>query len=377
MVKITLYGGANEIGGNKVLVEDADTRIFLDFGEAFGMKDRFFVDFLSPREGRFGLRDYFHFDMLPQLRGLYDDDYIADTELTHVPPEFDAFFISHMHFDHTMHLRFADAGIPVHLGSAANTIRKSWIETSLGKTEFGKHKFNEFRTGDRIEVGSVEVEPVHVDHSTPGAYGFLVHTTSGCVAYTGDLRLHGPRSDMTREFVKLAAAEKPEVLICEGTRVAPDDPREDLTEKDVEQKAKKLISDNDKLAIVSFYPKDVDRMRTFRDVARATSRRFVVSAKVANLLEAFRNDKRIDVPDPLKDPSMMVYVRKMANPEKVRYECKYVNMLGSSDHIVDSDYVRSHQDELIYHTDFFQLTELIDIRPDPGSLFIRSKSEPF
>ena len=182
---------------------------------------------------------------------------------------------------------------------------------------------------------------------------------------------------MTREFVKLAAAEKPEVLICEGTRVAPDDPREDLTEKDVEQKAKKLISDNDKLAIVSFYPKDVDRMRTFRDVARATSRRFVVSAKVANLLEAFRNDKRIDVPDPLKDPSMMVYVRKMANPEKVRYECKYVNMLGSSDHIVDSDYVRSHQDELIYHTDFFQLTELIDIRPDPGSLFIRSKSEPF
>jgi ribonuclease J len=182
---------------------------------------------------------------------------------------------------------------------------------------------------------------------------------------------------MTREFVRRASEERPEALVCEGTRMDPEDSREDLSEKDVQQRAQKLISSSKKLSIVSFYPKDVDRMRTFRDVAKATGRRFVVSAKVANLLEAFRNDSKIDVPDPLNDPSMLVYVRKMAKPEKVRYELKYVKLLGSSDHVVDSEFVRTHQDQLMLHTDFFQLAELIDIKPEPGSLFIRSKSEPF
>ena len=35
---ITLYGGVNEIGGNKLLLKDKDTRIFFDFGMPFGLK---------------------------------------------------------------------------------------------------------------------------------------------------------------------------------------------------------------------------------------------------------------------------------------------------------------------------------------------------
>jgi len=32
MTKLTFYGGVNEIGGNKILLEDSGTKIFLDFG---------------------------------------------------------------------------------------------------------------------------------------------------------------------------------------------------------------------------------------------------------------------------------------------------------------------------------------------------------
>jgi ribonuclease J len=377
MVSLTLFGGVNEIGGNKILLEDKDTRVFFDFGEPFGWKDKYFTDYLKPRESRFSLRDYFHFDMLPKIPGLYDADWLEGTDLKHSRPEFDAIFISHMHFDHAMHLRFADRDIPVHLGTATASIMESWKETSPSNADFGKHKFNKFRTGSRVKVGSLEVEPIHVDHSTPGAYGFLIHTSVGCVVYTGDLRLHGPRSDMTEEFVERASREKPVAMVCEGTRVSDDDPRQNLSEEGVGARAKHLVSGSRGLAIVSFYPKDVDRMRTFRDVAKATNRKFVISAKVANLLEALKGDPRINVPDPLKDPNMLVYVRKMAAPQKVKHEYEYVKMLGSSDHVVDSDYVKAHQRELIFHTDFWQLTELIDIGPVKGSLFIRSKSEPF
>lgn len=377
MVSITVYSGVNQIGGNKILLEDKDTRVFFDFGEPFGLLDKYFVDWLSPREGRFGLRDYFYFDLMPRIRGLYDEEYLEDTNLTYVPPEFDAIFVSHMHFDHAMHLRFADRKIPVHLGAAANAIRKSWTETSLGKVQFGEHEFNEFRTGSRIKVGSIEVEPIHVDHSTPGAYGFIIHTSEGAVAYTGDMRLHGPRGDMTEEFIARAAAEKPVAMICEGTRVSDSDQRENMSEGDVGRRALELVSSSRKLAVVSFYPKDVDRIRTFRDVARATGRKFVVSAKVAHLLKVLQNDGHIDAPDPLTDPNMLVYVRKMANIEKVKYEKFYAEKLQNDVHVVDSAFVKKNQARLILHTDFFQLTELIDICPERDSLFIRSKSEPF
>jgi ribonuclease J len=377
MVTLTLYGGVNQIGGNKILLEDGDTRVFFDFGEPFNMKDKYFVDFLTPRESRFGLRDYFHFDLMPKIEGVYDEDYLEGTDLEYTEPCFDAAFISHLHFDHAMHLKYMDHKIPVYLGAAADTIRESWQVTSLGRSHFGEHEFRTFRTGDRVKVGSLEVEPVHVDHSTPGAYGFVIHTSEGCVAYTGDFRLHGPRGDMTMDFVRRASEEKPVALVCEGTRVSDSDPREDMSEEDVRRRAESLISGTDKLAVVSFYPKDVDRMRSFRNVAKGTGRKFVVSAKVAHLLKLLQGDNRIDAPDPLTDPNMLVYVRHMASPERVKYEKEYLDMMPSNDHVVDSEYVREHQRELIFHTDFVQLPELIDIKPARHSLFLRSKSEPF
>jgi ribonuclease J len=377
MAKITLFGGVDRIGGNKILLEDRGTRVFFDFGEPFHMKDDYFVDFLTPREGRFGLRDYFHFGLMPRIEGLYGEEWVEDTDLKYRSPEFHAVFVSHMHFDHAMHLKYVDEEIPVHLGATADTIRQSWEKTSLGRSTCGKHEVRTFRTGDKVRVDGLEVEPIHVDHSTPGAYGFIIHTSEGCVVYTGDFRLHGPRSDMTREFVQRASEERPAAMLCEGTRVTTQDPRKNMSEEGVRNEARRLISASDKLAVVSFYPKDVDRMRSFRDVARSVKRKFVVSAKVAHLLGMLQDDPNIDAPDPLKDPNMLVYVRRMAKPDRVKYEKEYLDMMSSCDRVVDSDYVRDHQRELMFHTDFSQLTELIDIKPAPGSLFIRSKSEPF
>ena len=35
---ITFFGGVNEIGGNKILLKDLDTKVFFDFGMSFAMK---------------------------------------------------------------------------------------------------------------------------------------------------------------------------------------------------------------------------------------------------------------------------------------------------------------------------------------------------
>ena len=99
MVSLTFYGGVNEIGGNKVLLEDGDARIFLDFGQSFARGRDFFTGWLSPR-GVNGLGDYFEFDILPKISGIYAREQLAFTDLPYTKPRVDAVFLSHAHFDH-------------------------------------------------------------------------------------------------------------------------------------------------------------------------------------------------------------------------------------------------------------------------------------
>ena len=35
MTSLTFYGGVNEVGGNKILLQDKDTKIFIDFDKHF------------------------------------------------------------------------------------------------------------------------------------------------------------------------------------------------------------------------------------------------------------------------------------------------------------------------------------------------------
>src|SRR5207244_3559831 len=63
---------------------------------------------------------------------------------------------------------------------------------------------------------------IHVDHSVPASYGFIVEAGNLRIAYTGDIRMHGARPDLTEDFVKAVSGQPIDVLVCEGTRVRPD-----------------------------------------------------------------------------------------------------------------------------------------------------------
>lgn len=68
---ITFYGGVNEIGGNKILIKDRDTRAFFDFGSSFSARRLFYSPpFLSPRSSR-SLQEL---GILPRLEGVYKFD---------------------------------------------------------------------------------------------------------------------------------------------------------------------------------------------------------------------------------------------------------------------------------------------------------------
>ncbi len=306
MVSLTFFGGIDEIGGNKILIEDKKTRIFLDFGQSFSLLDEYFVPeaYLAPR-GRFGLRDFFAFGLVPKLKGLYNKGAIEKTDLEFAEAEFDGVIISHAHYDHVAHLEYLHKDIPIYLGEATKLIMDSTQTTAKNKFFNEESKLSTFRTGKDFKVGDFNVHPVHVDHSVPGAYGFIIETSEGNIAYSGDLRKHGPRADMTEDFIRKAAEYDPKALIIEGTRVAGKENRKNHTEPFVQEESGKVARSTKGLILAMRYPKDIDRFRTFYSIAKESGKELIISMKTAHLLLALKDDP-IGLPDPYADKTIKI-----------------------------------------------------------------------
>ncbi len=377
MVSLGFYGGVDEIGGNKILVEDGDTRFWLDFGQSFQMGTEYYINWLQPRRGN-GLRDYFEFGLLPRISGLYGEDVLGETDLCWEEPCFQGVFVSHAHADHVSHLKFVDSGVPVYLGKGTRFFMDAMEKTS-NWADYGKHDYRGFRTGDVVKIDGVEVHPVHVDHSIPAAYGYVIYTSDKTIVYSGDMRLHGSRGDMTREFLALAREAKPDAMICEGTRMVRIDNRRHLSEAEVAAGVREVCAeaDRDGKSVIFTQPsRDIDRWRTFYEAARDCGRVLVIHPKTAYLLERLLDDEHLNVPDPMKDDRISVYYKRKksgsyAENDYYVWERKYL------DRLVTAEELKRFPRRYLVNLDFYNFTELIDIRPEAGSHFIYSMSEPF
>ena len=364
--RITFLGGVREIGGNKIVIEDGPDRILFDFGPSFSPQfERFYVNFLAPRSTS-PVKDLLEFDLLPRIEGLYSQEALYKSDLAYRPPEVHAVFVSHAHFDHAGHLELIDPTIPVHVNEGTKTILEA-IESS-GNNGYGEHDWRIYRPGDVVKVGRIEVRPFPVDHSIPHASGFLIRTSEGTIAYTGDFRAHGPRAQETLDFLAAAGAEKPEALIIEGTRAGPD-PRKNFTEQGVREGVDGILESDHRLAIASCYPRDVDRITTLYRAAREAERDLVISMKTAHLLRTLAPFLPKEAPQPGRSEGLSVYKRT----KRVYYKWEKEFL----DDSIDAEFVRRQGRRLLLQLDLPHFAELIDIRPESGSPYIHSMSEPF
>jgi len=363
---LTFYGGVNEVGGNKVLLKDRDTKIFLDFGMPFTLRNQFFSSpFLTPKSEK----SLLEFGILPKLSGIYQSEKSK--------PEIDAVFVSHSHMDHAAYITFLKRKIPVYCGETTKIILEALSEIKISDLEFNIAgiRFKTFRTGDKpIQIGSVEIEPVHVDHSVPGAYGFIVHTSSGSLIYTGDFRLHGTRPEMTRDFIEKAKEAEPLAMIPEGTNMTG---AEISSEPEVEKKLTDIIKYTSGIVLVDFARADIDRLRSVFQAAKRNGRNLVISLKQAYLLEELKQkDKELKrdprIPD-LTDKHVMIFQKT----KKRYYRWEQELMERYETKVVDSSQVAKMQRRVVLALSFYDLEELVEIKPKPGSCYILSTSEPF
>jgi len=383
----------NEVGGNKILLSDKDTSIFLDFGKGFSRRAKYFEEYLSPRTAN-GIVDFIEMGVIPDIEGIYREDLLEMAGHKTSPPAVDAVLVSHAHADHVDYLSFLHKDIPLYMGATCQTIlqaiqdraprdfEKEVLDFVLRPAKRGnqskpiKRKIETFRSGGKFKIGSLEIHPIHVDHSIPGAYGFIIYTSSGPVVYTGDVRLHGTRPEMTREFVEEARAAKPVALICEGTRIA--DAPSDESEPLVYQKASALVKAHPNSPVFAdFNFKDVDRVKTFIRVAKENGRKFVVKLKDCYYLKHLSQDPKLGMPA-CDDKDIAIYKPKQASGTYA--DGDYYGEDGgfvSQPNAKTAAEISKNPSQYLCGFGYYAFTALIDMKPPPGSLYIHSASEPY
>lgn len=375
MTSLTFYGGAGEIGGTKILLHDKDTKLFLDFGEGFFRGEEYEYDYCKLKYTH-GLAGLLELDLMPRIPRVFSKDALLMTDMKYETPDIDGIIISHSHSDHVCDLKYVDPDIPVYIGHGTQEIARLYHENYGDLYVIGGHNdMRPFKSGDTVKVKDISFDPVHVEHSVPGAYGFIIKTSKGHLVYSGDLRMHGPRSDMTHEFLKKANASKPYALLMEGTNMSKKPADHNYTETEVRDMVDDIVSKSKGTVFTYFPSTNADRFMTFYNAAVKSRRILVVDLNLAYYLKNIRPKLPV-LPDIMSDPNLGVYFQPKKSCTFCATDYRTKDDREFLPKMVNYRDICETPKKYIVHMTFNKLYELVYIKPKNAD-FIYSSSEHF
>ena len=424
-MKLTFYGGIREIGGTKILLEYKDVRLLFDFGKSFSIYNDYFAEFVSPRKSE-GLKDFFEFNLMPDISGIYRNDYLVHMGRAEENRGIDGVFLTHAHADHVDFLHFLRVDIPVYCTEATKNILRVIEKTTSKSFKDLSSKCDDFtytpaprakykkitRTikdfiverkfhHDIFIKNDLRVEKILVDHSLPGACAFIISIPEGNLVYTGDFRFNNVDDSNTQRFVEKITNLKPKWIICEGTNI--DNFSEILKEENVEKKMSEVISKVKGFVFVEHPIRDTDRIMSIYNAAKINNKIFVITLKIAYLINALEEKNLTD----LKLENFKVFIPSkksgLINRNTMRIKTKIegseqykIEDVKVSEDWVARDYsnwereiIAQFKDQTITFRELkknpkkyvismseWEIKHLIDLQPE-NAIWIKSSVEPF
>ena len=251
-LRIIPLGGLGEIGKNMTLYECGEDMLIVDCGLAFPDEDLLGVDLVIP--------DFTYVERnASRIRGIV---------------------ITHGHEDHIGALPYLlrSVNIPVY----ASRLTVGLIEGKLKEHGLlGKAKLNVVYPGDRVKLGCMEVEFIHVNHSIPDACALAIHTPDGVVIQTGDYKIdYTPIQGGVIDLARFGELGSQGVLALLADSTNAERPGSTPSERTVGESFDKLFRRAEKRRIiVATFSSNIHRVQQIVDCAARYGRKICVSGR--------------------------------------------------------------------------------------------------
>ena len=236
-IKAYFLGGLNEIGKNFTLYECQDDMVIVDCGLAFPDEEMLGVDSVIP-----------DFTFVEKNR-----DKIRGAVITHG------------HEDHIGAVPYLLKKLNVPVYGTALTI--GLIEGKLKEHGLtGTARLQVTPPGSHIQLGCMDVELIHVNHSIADAVALAIHSPAGVVVHTGDFKIdctpaEGEMIDLAR-FAELGK-EGVLALLADSTNV--ERPGYTMSEKKVAATFNELFQKASGRVIIAMFASNVHRIQSVVD----------------------------------------------------------------------------------------------------------------
>ncbi len=272
-VRVTFLGGLNEIGKNITLFECDNDMFLLDCGIAFPDGDMLGVDFVIP--------DFTYIERnREKIKGIV---------------------LTHGHEDHIGSLPYLLRkvnlpvfGTPLTLGLVGSKLKEHNL--------FSKAKLNTVKPGQRIKLGCMSIEFIHVNHSIPDSVAIAIHTPAGTIVHTGDFKIDcTPTTGGMIDLARFAELGKAGVLALLAESTNAERPGYTMTEQKVAHTFDMLFKEAEKCRIIiATFASNLGRIQQILDCAQKYGRKVAFSGRsMINNMAIASELGYINVPDGL------------------------------------------------------------------------------
>src|SRR3989339_232646 len=251
MLKIIPLGGLGEIGLNMMAFEYADSIFIVDAGLMFPEDYMLGVDFLIP-------------DMLYLKQ---NKSRIAGIVLTHA------------HEDHIGALPFLlkDINVPV-FGTpfTLGLVRHKLEEYSL----LASASLYEISPGEKLKLGSFEIEFIRVGHSVVDGVGLAIRTPLGLIIHTGDFKIsHTAMDGMMTDIHSFARCGDEGVLCLLSDSTNIEKEGYTISAKEIGETLARITTGCRGRVIIALFASNIARIQQIVNIAKAREKKIIFNGR--------------------------------------------------------------------------------------------------
>ena len=251
-VKVIFLGGLNQIGKNITAIECGSDIIIVDCGSAFPDGEMLGVDLVIP--------DFSYLEQnRDKIRGLV---------------------VTHGHEDHIGSIPYLLKKINIPIYGTPLTV--GLISAKLKEHKLlGSAKLFTYKDGQSFNLGTFNIEFIHVNHSIPDAVALAISTPCGKIVHTGDFKIDcTPSKGGMIDLSKFASLGKENVLLLMADSTNADREGYTITEKKINESFEHLFyRAGEKRIIIATFASNIGRIQQIINCAVKYDRKVMFSGR--------------------------------------------------------------------------------------------------